>query len=411
MGNCAAVLVPAEGHINPAAPILAELAGRGERVVTWATEPFRQQIERTGAEFRAYPSAFNSWPWPHEGGLLAGLAARLECAEQILPELVDSIAREAPDYLLLDAGATWGLLAAQILERPAASITLAFVVDQQLISEAALLRLLYGDTPAPALLQALVNLARLSETARRLDRRFGTRTPGVLGALACRQQVNLVLTSRSFQPCGESLDQSYVFVGRDAGPRPPAPAFPWEWLGAAPLILISMGTIHNGQVRFYQACFEAFADLPCRCVLATGRGLDPGPVPANFRVSEYVPQLELLERARLFVTHCGSNSVHEALRAGVPMLAYPQGSDHFAYAARLVELGAGLRVQPAADPATLRSLALEILGDPAFARQARVLGDSLRAAGGAALAAESLLWLTTLGRTRSDRPGTAGAAS
>jgi MGT family glycosyltransferase len=395
MGNCSAVLWPAEGHINPAAPILAELARRGERVVVWATEAFRQQIERTGAEFRAYPLVFNSWPWPGEGGLLAGLAARLECAEQILPELVDSIAREAPDYLLLDAGAIWGLLGAQILKRPAASITLAFMIDEQMTSEAELLRLLYGNASASALLQALVNLARLSETGRRLDERFGTRTPGVLGALACRQQVNLVLTSRFFQPCGDQFDGSYVFVGRDAGPRPPAPAFPWEWLGAAPLILISMGTIHTGQVRFYQACFEAFADLPCRCVLATGRGVDPGPAPANFRVSEYVPQLELLERARLFVTHCGSNSVHEALLAGVPMLAYPQGSDHFAYAARLMELGAGLRVQPAPDPATLRSLALEILGNPAFARQARVLGDSLRAAGGAARAAESLVGLTT----------------
>jgi UDP:flavonoid glycosyltransferase YjiC (YdhE family) len=69
------------------------------------------------------------------------------------------------------------------------------------------------------------------------------------------------------------------------------------------------------------------------------------------------------------------------------MLAYSQGSDHFAYAARLMELGSGLRVQPAPDPATLRSLALEILGNPAFARQTRVLGDSLRAGGGAARAA------------------------
>jgi MGT family glycosyltransferase len=403
MGNCSAVLVPAEGHINPAAPILAELARRGERVVVWATEAFRQQIERSGAEFRAYPLVFNSWPWPSEGGLLAGLAARLECTERILPELVDSIAREAPDYLLLDAGAIWGLLGAQILKRPAASITLAFIIDKQIASEAELLRLLYGNAPAPALLQALVNLARLSETGRRLDERFGTRTPGVLGALACRQQVNLVLTSRLFQPHGDQFDESYVFVGRDACTRLPAPAFPWEWLGAAPLILISMGTIHTGQVRFYQACFEAFADLPCRCVLAAGRGVDPGPAPPNFRVSEYVPQLELLERARLFVTHCGSNSVHEALLAGVPMLAYPQGSDHFTYAARLMELGAALRVQPAPDPATLRSLALEILGNPAFARQARLLGDSLRAAGGAARAAESLVGLTT--NARGSEPG------
>ena len=394
MGNCSAVLVPAEGHINPAAPILAELARRGERVVAWATEPFRQQIERTGAEFRAYPPALDSWRWPNEGGLLAGLAARLECAEQILPDLVEAIARETPGYLLLDAGAIWGLLAGQMLKLPAASITLAFMLGEQVMSEAELLRLLYGNAPAPALLQALKNFARLSETGRRLDARFGTRTPGVLGALACRQQVNLVLTSRLFQPCGDGFDESYVFVGRDACPRIPASEFPWAWLGTEPLILISMGTIHNRQVPFYQACFEAFAELPCRCVLGTGRGVDPGPAPANFLVSEYVPQLELLERASLFVTHCGSNGVHEALLAGVPMLAFPQGSDHFAYAARLTELGAGLRVQPAPAPADLRSLALEILGNPEFARQARVLGDSLRAAGGAARAAEALMGLT-----------------
>lgn len=389
------MLVPAEGHINPAAPILEELTRGGESVVVWATEAFRQQIERTGAEFRAYPQVFNTWQWPSGGGLLAGLAARLECAERILPELVDSIAREAPDYLLLDAGATWGLLAAQMLHRPAASITLSFMLGEEVMSESEMLRMFYGNAPAPALIEALVNLARLSETGRRLDLRFGTRTPGVLGLMSCRQRVNLVLTSRCFQPCGERFDESCVFVGRDAGRRPPASAFPWEWLDSAPLILISMGTIHTGQVRFYQACFEAFADLPCRCVLATGRGVDPGPAPANFRVSEYVTQLELLERASLFVTHCGSNSVHEALLAGVPMLAFPQASDHFAYAARLMELGAGLPVQPGADPATLRSLALEILGNPAFARQARVLGDSLRAAGGAVRAVEALIGLTT----------------
>jgi MGT family glycosyltransferase len=294
----------------------------------------------------------------------------------------------------MDAGATWALPAAQILKRPAASFTLSFMIGEQLMSEAELLRMLYGHAPAPALLEALVNLAHFSEAGRRLDRRYGTRTPGVLGALASRQQLNLVLTSRLFQPGAERFDDSYVFVGRTAGPRPPAPPFPWDWLGEAPLVLISMGTIHIEQAAFYRTCFEAFSDLPYRCVLAT-RASVPGPAPANFRVLEYVPQLELLERASLFVSHCGSNSVHEALLAGVPMLAYPQGSDQFAYTARLAELGAALRVPPAADAATLRSLALQILCDRAFAQQARRLGDSLREAGGAARAADALLRLNS----------------
>lgn len=384
--------MPAEGHINPAAPILQELTQRGERVIAWANAPFQKQIEATGAEYRAYPAVVDPPSWPKQGGLIGGLATRLECAEQILPELLDAIAREAPDYLLMDAGVIWGLLTAQILQLPAASFTLSFMIGEQLMSEADFLRLLYGNAPAPALLEALVNLARFSAVGRRIDQRFGTRTPGILDALACRQDVNLVLTSRLFQPGEERFDNSYVFVGRDAGPRPPAPAFPWEWLGDAPLVFISMGTIHIEQTDFYRTCFEAFADLPCRCVLAT-RADVPQPVPPNFKVLAYVPQLELLERSTLFVTHCGSNSLHEALLAGVPMLTYPQGSDQFAYAVRLVELGAGLRVPPEPDAATLRSLAASVLDDPAFARQARALGDSLRAAGGAARAADALMAL------------------
>jgi MGT family glycosyltransferase len=381
--------MPAEGHINPAAPILLELTKRGERVVAWATEAFREQVERTGAEYRAYPAAVDPPSWPKTGGLIGGLGTRLACTEQILPELLNSIGRESPDYLLMDAGAIWGLLAAQILKLPAASFTLSFMIGEQVMSEAEFLRLLYGSAAAPALVDALVNLARFSETGRRVDERFGTRTPGILGALACRQQVNLVLTSRMFQPCGERFDKSYVFVGREAGPRPPSPAFPWEWLGEEPLVFISMGTIHIEQAAFYQTCFDAFADLPYRCVLAT-RAEVPRPAPANFRVLEYVPQLELLKRANLFVTHCGSNSAHEALLAGVPMLTYPQGSDHFAYAARLSELGAGLQAPAGADAGTLRSLAARILGDRGFAQQARRLGDSLREAGGAARAAEAI---------------------
>ena len=392
---CSALLVPADGHINPAVSILAALVRRGERVVAWATETYRPQIESTGAEFRAYPEVFISWQWPNQGGLLAGVAARLECAEQMLPALLESIAGESPDYLLLDAGAIWGSLAAQILNLPAASITLAFAIHEHLLSEGELLRLLYGNAPASTLLQALMDMARMHETGRRLDKRFGTRTPGVLGALACRQQVNLVLTSKSFQPLGDEFDESYVFVGRETFPRPHAQPFPCEWIVDTPLIFISMGTVLINQSRFYQACFEAFADLPFLFVLATGRTVHPSPVPANFRLSESAPQLEVLKRASLFITHGGSNSVHEALLSGTPMVLYPQAADQFSYADRVTELGAGLRLPLVFDPLELRLLVLKVLGNPTYADQARMLGDSLRGAGNAYRAAEAVAALAS----------------
>ncbi|MFD0473253.1 nucleotide disphospho-sugar-binding domain-containing protein [Nonomuraea thailandensis] len=93
----------------------------------------------------------------------------------------------------------------------------------------------------------------------------------------------------------------------------------------------------------------ALAPLGGTVVLATG-GTDPAaldPLPDNVIARRFVPQTEVLERAALFVTHGGMNSVNEAMYAGVPMLVIPQGADQPLVARRVVQLGAGLAISPA----------------------------------------------------------------
>ncbi|WP_307102242.1 nucleotide disphospho-sugar-binding domain-containing protein [Arthrobacter globiformis] len=82
-------------------------------------------------------------------------------------------------------------------------------------------------------------------------------------------------------------------------------------------------------------------------VVSTGQ-TDPallGPLPANVLASRFVPQLEVLARAALFVTHGGMNSVNEAMYAGVPMLVIPQGAEQPLVAGRVAESGAGLSIR------------------------------------------------------------------
>ncbi|MDG0791547.1 hypothetical protein OMP38_12195 [Cohnella ginsengisoli] len=67
-------------------------------------------------------------------------------------------------------------------------------------------------------------------------------------------------------------------------------------------------------------------------------------MPAHFIVRPYVPQLEMLRRADVFITHAGMNSVHEGLWHGVPLLMVSMGPDQPAVAARIKALGAGLRL-------------------------------------------------------------------
>jgi MGT family glycosyltransferase len=65
-------------------------------------------------------------------------------------------------------------------------------------------------------------------------------------------------------------------------------------------------------------------------------------MPSNFMVNSHFPQLEVLKRAEVFITHAGFNSVNEALYFGVPMLALPQVNDQHMVAKRLVSMHLGM---------------------------------------------------------------------
>lgn len=100
---------------------------------------------------------------------------------------------------------------------------------------------------------------------------------------------------------------------------------------------------------FYKLCFAAFAETKYTVILSVGRQtdlLDLGDIPANFIVQSYVPQLEILQRAKLFVTHGGMNSTSEGLYYGVPLIVLPQSADQPYLARRVAELGAGIHLNP-----------------------------------------------------------------
>jgi MGT family glycosyltransferase len=110
----------------------------------------------------------------------------------------------------------------------------------------------------------------------------------------------------------------------------------------------------------------------------------------------------VLERAALFVTHGGMNSVNEAMRAGVPTLVVPQGADQPLVARRVVELGAGLALRTEdATAETVHALARRLLDEPRF----REAAAAQQQAGGARRAADELEQYldVTRGGTATDR--------
>ena len=385
---------PAPGHINPNLPLMAELRRRGERVVYFATEPFRAKVEATGAEFRSYGDHGLFERNLGSGGMLGGMAGLMETTERILPGLVEEFRAARPDYLLVEAHAVWGNLMAQLLEVPTATLCSMFAMNEALIGAAGLMAHLYGAAPCGLTLEGLLALGAYFESARRLLSRFGAVSPGIVDFLGNRQRLNLVFTAREFQIGGAAFDDSYRFVGPPIAGRQDCAGFPMERLAGRAPILISMGTMYNDEAGFYRQCFRAFGDWPDPVVLAVGHRVDrtqlPEP-PANFIVREYVSQVALLGAARLFITHGCINSAHEAMLNGVPMVVLPQRADHYVVAGQVEAAGAGVVLDRSlATAERLADAARRALGDPQFRIQSAKMGAILRAAGGHVRAADEI---------------------
>ncbi|WP_351237696.1 macrolide family glycosyltransferase, partial [Streptomyces sp. NPDC002133] len=204
--------------------------------------------------------------------------------------------------------------------------------------------------------------------------------------------LNLVYTSRAFQPAVEGVDPSYRFVGPSVGARPVDPSFPVDRLQGR-VLYASLGTVFNAAPHVLRGFATALAPLGGTVVVSTGQ-TDPaalGPLPDNVLARRFVPQPEVLARAALFVTHGGMNSVNEAMYAGVPMLVVPQGADQPLVARRIVELGAGLSIGTEdVTEDSVRVLARRLLDEPRFRAAAATLQVAQHEAGGYRRAADEL---------------------
>jgi zeaxanthin glucosyltransferase len=196
------------------------------------------------------------------------------------------------------------------------------------------------------------------------------------------------------------LPPHFHYVGSLAAGRRVAsqPEFPWDRLDGRPLIFASLGTDpYPSNLRVFRTILAACAGLNAQVVLALGKWRDEpdslreklGPVPDNAIVVDFAPQLALLDKAALLVTHAGLNTVLEALCRGVPMVALPRSVDQPGTAARVAYTGVGLRASfQRCTPHELRGLIERVLGEDAFRRRAGDLQRAMLAAGGAQRAAE-----------------------
>ncbi|CCE98062.1 macrolide family glycosyltransferase [Sinorhizobium fredii] len=373
------------GYINPTLPVVAELVRRGHTVTYHTSPAFAVQIEAAGAKVHLYSGG--DLPLPDPPIPLAMLEELARTALGLLPGVLSDLRSTRPDLIVHGAACPWGAVAARELGVPAAATFTTFAFNRQVPSPTGISRELVAAAAArPRLGWGFVR-ARWA-----LHRGYDTRALPLTDLMNAREPLNLVFTSSAFQPGAAGFDSSYRFVGASVGSRLTDPGFDAIRL-EDPVLYASLGTVFDAGPALLRTFATALAPLGGTVVVSTGHTepADLGPLPANVLVRPSVPQLQVLDRAALFVTHGGMNSVNEAMWAGVPTLVVPQGADQPLVARRVVELGAGLALRTEdATAETVHALARSLLNEPRFREAAAAQRAAQQKAGGARRAADEL---------------------
>ena len=287
--------IPAYGHTNPTLPIVRALVMLGHEVIYYSFNMFRDKIEETGARFVSSEALMPELDL--HSIAIEKVAADLPYSAKVLADVTLSIGpriREqmkelCPDVIVVDSLAYYAKCVARELQLPMVSSTTTFAFNK--ITGAILLPSFKG------LFRVLLDAPKIRKEMRRLDAGgFGTKDLAS-AFLNDNETDTLVYTSKEFQPRAETFSDRTHFIG----PSVPARSIP-KVDRERKLVYISLGTVINHRLSFYQNCITAMKDIPV----------------------DVVNQLEVLQQADIFLSHGGMNSVNESLYYEVPLVLFPQ---------------------------------------------------------------------------------------
>ena len=297
--------------------------------------------------------------------LIVDMTLRLD--DEILKEMQEL----KPDVIIADSMAFWGKLIAKNVNIPFISSTTTFAFNKYSA------RVMKQE--GPGLFQLIKSIPKINKSLNRL-REKGYEVKSMLDIIANDENTStIVYTSKYFQPYSETFNDNYAFVGpilRECSEKIEKVEIP--------TVYISLGTVNNNNKDFYQNCFKALKDEKLRVIMSVGEDIDfekLGEIPNNFIVKKHVDQIAVLEVTDVFVTHCGMNSVSEALYYGIPLVLFPQTTEQKGVANRVKELGAGKFLEKINNSDNIKNAILEVFKDRNISENAKKISDSFKTCG------------------------------
>jgi len=418
MAHLALLCPPFTGHLNPLLALGRALQHRGHRVTVVNVLDTEAQARAEGLEYEA----IGRCDFPHgvmplvtaRGGMLQGLSAVRYTLADIRQRSVMTC-RDAPavlraagvDAVLVDQVEPAGATVAQLLGLPYVTICNALALNREprvppgylpwgyRVDRWGLLRNRVGNALGDRLLAPTA--VALNDYRRAWGMAEIREDDDFLSPWAqIAQQPAAFDFPRSRLPACFHYTSPFRLATQDATP------FPYDKLSGRPLVYASLGTVQNRTRGVFHTIAAACAGQDVQLVLSLGGGGkadDYRGLPGSPLVVAYAPQLELLARARLTITHAGLNTVLESLGNGVPLVATPITNDQPGVAARIVWTKTGVVVPVGgSNVKRLRAAVRAVLDEDIYRRQATRLKAAIHAGGGAQRAADIVEQVIATGR-------------
>jgi zeaxanthin glucosyltransferase len=407
MSNLGVFCLPMPSHLNLFLALARALANRGHRMVFFGVSDNEPQIREAGFDF------CDAGPHGASADALRELKQnigrhgtfRAMRAQGRFDELrYDAILRHGPelvrrmkiDGIIVDQAEACSGSVAEVARLPWVSVASALSMNTE--PGVPLLFTTWGYSENSLalirnrLVYGLLELAaiRTRHIINRYRKRWGLpplrRVDDTFSPFAQISQQN-----QEFDFPRKQLPKCFHYVGPIRACARVAVAFPWNALNGKPLIYASLGTV-NQQKSIYEKIAEACSGVAAQLVISLGGAAEVEQfqgLAGSLLVVKFAPQVELLKRASLCITHGGLNSTLESLAAGVPLIAIPINFDQFGVAARIRWTGTGEFVkQNELTASRLRALVEQVLTQPQYVQAARHMRDSIAATNGTERAAD-----------------------
>lgn len=320
--NILFINLPYSGHIIPTLGLVEELQRRDNHITYLLTENWRDKVLAVGAEFACYKDDKK-------------LSEQIKNAYRAAEKLITNF-----DLVIYEQFFFLGKHLAEKYNKPVVRIFTSFASNEKLMKE-------YIN--AGGTFSIFRSKWICKKWTKEVSKGIKLKTDCWLKEIIQNPpDLNLVYTLREFQPFAQEFsEEQFKFIGASIYERnelssitlPPS---------NSPLIYISLGTIVNKAKSFYKKCIKAFEHENVTVIMSIGNAVKVeslGTIPNNFHIYTFVPQLEILKEADIFITHGGLNSVTEALYYGVPMVVIPFMTDQPVNAKQVENLKLGKMVE------------------------------------------------------------------